>query len=218
MDFHRQLSIFNPETVQDKTITVIGTGAIGSAFLEAATRVGFKNFIVYDDDVVNEHNLPNQLFFNDDIGKMKVDAIADRLRRINPQVQIERHPSLFMAHTPINSSIVVSAPDNMRTRQEIFQNVNTAPQVEFFLDARMGGTLFTIYPVPTNNTQQKTYYEQSLYTDAQAKEMSCTAKAIIYNVFGVASEMVCQLVKYFQEQPLPKSIVYDYQSGQRLQL
>jgi len=93
---YEQLTLRNidyiPNELQNKirntTILIAGCG-IGSSFAEVAVRLGFENFILADGDIVNDHNLNRQCFSANDIGKLKVKALSERLKAINPSVKVK---------------------------------------------------------------------------------------------------------------------------------
>ncbi|WP_318010970.1 ThiF family adenylyltransferase [Clostridium estertheticum] len=62
---------------------------MGGSFAEVAVRIGFENFILADGDIINDHNLNRQCFTAGDIGKLKMKALSERLKEINPSVKIE---------------------------------------------------------------------------------------------------------------------------------
>ena len=74
--------------IRNTTILIAGCG-IGSSFAEVAVRLGFENIILADGDIVNDHNLNRQCFTAGDIGKLKVKALAERLKAINPSVKVK---------------------------------------------------------------------------------------------------------------------------------
>lgn len=87
------------EKIRHTCLLVAGCG-IGSSFAEAAVRLGFEKFILADGDVVDSHNLNRQDYVHADIGKPKVQALAERLRAINPDAQVsERHLFLDAGNT-----------------------------------------------------------------------------------------------------------------------
>lgn len=76
------------ERIRSTRLLVAGCG-IGSTFAEAAVRVGFQSLILVDGDTVSASNLNRQDYIASDIGTAKVDALAQRLRAINPAVELE---------------------------------------------------------------------------------------------------------------------------------
>ncbi len=64
---------------------IIAVGAGGAAdWLEQLSRAGLGQFVLIDSDVVTETNLATQQTYRRDIGRPKVDCIAERIRDIHP--------------------------------------------------------------------------------------------------------------------------------------
>lgn len=61
----------NPEKIhnriQNKTILIIGFGGIGTIVVDNLQRMGFKNFILIDYDIVEPSNLNRQMFLMNNI-------------------------------------------------------------------------------------------------------------------------------------------------------
>jgi hypothetical protein len=79
-----------------RTARLVAVGAGGAAdWLEAMARAGVGQFILIDPDVVSETNLATQQTYRKDIGRSKVDCIAERIRDINPTaLTVTIHKSL----------------------------------------------------------------------------------------------------------------------------
>ncbi len=81
--FDRVQSVYDLELMQK--IRLIAVGAGGAAdWLEAMARSGVGQFVMIDPDIVSETNLATQQTYRKDIGRPKVDCIAERIRDINP--------------------------------------------------------------------------------------------------------------------------------------
>jgi tRNA A37 threonylcarbamoyladenosine dehydratase len=74
--FLRQLDIVSPEQLAF-AITVIGAGAIGSATVLTLAKMGCSRITVWDDDILAEHNVPNQWCKPSAVGRPKVAALAE---------------------------------------------------------------------------------------------------------------------------------------------
>ncbi len=71
------------------TVAIVGVGAIGSYVSTILVSSGVKNIILIDFDTIETSNLNRQLLFRDsDIKKPKVMVAAERLKEINPSVEI----------------------------------------------------------------------------------------------------------------------------------
>ncbi len=79
------------EKLKPACVAVAGCGGLGSNAAAALARAGVGELILADFDTVEESNLNRQYFFQDDIGKYKVDALETRLKSINPEIVIQKH-------------------------------------------------------------------------------------------------------------------------------
>lgn len=73
-------------------VGIAGCGGLGSAVATALARSGVGRLVLVDFDVVEPSNLNRQQFFVDQIGRPKVEALAENLRRMNPCVEVEERP------------------------------------------------------------------------------------------------------------------------------
>lgn len=74
-----------------KSVCLWGCGAIGSHVAEFLARAGVRKLILWDNGIVTPGILARQLFTDDDIGEYKSKAVAARLRRIRPGIEMEEH-------------------------------------------------------------------------------------------------------------------------------
>jgi tRNA A37 threonylcarbamoyladenosine dehydratase len=74
-------------------VAVVGIGGVGSWAAEALVRSGIGEISLFDLDDICVSNVNRQIHALDgSIGRMKVDAMAERLRQIQPTVQVhEEH-------------------------------------------------------------------------------------------------------------------------------
>lgn len=78
LDLRNQDGYFNAMT-QGNTVHVIGVGATGSFAVASLARLGLQDIHVYDGDVIEAKNIQNQNYSITDIGRPKVEAIAERV-------------------------------------------------------------------------------------------------------------------------------------------
>ena len=80
----------NVEKLMNATVTVFGAGGVGSYVVEGLVRAGIGCIITVDSDTVNETNINRQLIADSTtLGMNKTAAVAQRAKRINPNVRIE---------------------------------------------------------------------------------------------------------------------------------
>ncbi|KAJ8926838.1 hypothetical protein NQ314_020688 [Rhamnusium bicolor] len=91
MALKRMGIVNNYERIREFTVAVVGIGGVGSVTAEMLTRCGIGRLILFDYDKVELANM-NRLFFQPhQSGLSKVEAAADTLRNINPDVDIHTY-------------------------------------------------------------------------------------------------------------------------------
>ncbi len=80
--FRRVVNAYDLELMRDSRVIYVGAGG-AAGFIEDLARAGVGQHILIDPDVVSETNLATQQTYRRDIGRPKVDAIAERIRDIN---------------------------------------------------------------------------------------------------------------------------------------
>ena len=188
MDFWRQSGIVNQDDLNMYPYTLIGAGGIGSPTALMLTKLGVAELKVYDFDTVEAHNLPNQLYRFRDVGRLKVEALREILRDFSG-TDITAMPTKFpLPSRP--SGIVISALDSMEARSEVwYQAIKGNMDVPWYIDARMGATKGRFLIVNPSDPRDIAIYEASLYTDEEAEEEPCSARATAYNGFFIGSRL-----------------------------
>ncbi|MCP4180300.1 MAG: sulfur carrier protein ThiS adenylyltransferase ThiF [bacterium] len=79
------------EKLSNAVVGIAGCGGLGSNIAVALTRIGIKKLVLVDFDKVELSNLNRQYYFIEDLGKNKVDALSDTLKRINPYIELETY-------------------------------------------------------------------------------------------------------------------------------
>ena len=117
MDLSKSLEYFNPDMCNG-TVHIIGCGSVGSTVAENLARCGITRFALWDFDVVEAHNIVNQMFKYSDIGRPKNEALKDILVGINPE--IEKDIQLYGGWNGEGlSGYVFLCADSMKVRQDI---------------------------------------------------------------------------------------------------
>lgn len=82
----RYLDLKSLEILKSARIGIAGAGGLGSNVAAHLVRSGVKNLVIADFDRVEASNLNRQFYFPDQIGMSKVEALAENLRRIAPDL------------------------------------------------------------------------------------------------------------------------------------
>jgi integrative and conjugative element protein (TIGR02256 family) len=73
---------------RDKRIVVLGCGALGSHVALFLAQAGARLLVLRDNGIVKPGILVRQLFDDDDIGRPKATALATRLKRLRPEIEV----------------------------------------------------------------------------------------------------------------------------------
>ena len=88
----RTILMFGDESVQKlakSNVLVVGVGGVGAYAAEMLVRAGVGHLTLVDADVVNDTNRNRQLIaLLSTVGRPKVEVLAERLRDINPDVEL----------------------------------------------------------------------------------------------------------------------------------
>jgi len=92
--YDRQLRVegWDQEKLTSASIAIVGVGATGCEVAKNLALMGVGKLILIDNDVVELSNLSRQmLFLEEDIGKPKALVAAERVKRMNPFVEVEAY-------------------------------------------------------------------------------------------------------------------------------
>ncbi|MCD6547069.1 MAG: ThiF family adenylyltransferase [Nanoarchaeota archaeon] len=78
------------KTIED--VMLVGNGSMGNFVAINLALTGVKRIVLVDYDTIEERNLNRQILFYDSIGEFKVDALEDRLKKINNNIEIQKIP------------------------------------------------------------------------------------------------------------------------------
>ena len=88
-------------------VLIVGTGGLGSPVALYLAAAGVGTIGLLDADTVSLSNLQRQVIHTTaDIGRLKVESAAEKLRAINPHINVVTHP--FM----LDSDNAVAIMDN----------------------------------------------------------------------------------------------------------
>lgn len=151
--------------LNEARVLCVGAGGLGSPLLMYLAAAGVGTLGIVDFDKVDASNLHRQILFDtDDEGRAKLEAAAERLEDINPEVEIELFDGALNfenAERICNSfDVIADGTDNFAARYAINEacvrlekpNVHGAVfrfdgQVSVF-DARSGPCYRCIFPEP----------------------------------------------------------------------
>lgn len=89
VSFTRNLPILETSVLSSSSVLCIGLGSGGSPVVDQLARAGVGNFILWDMDRLEAHNLGRHLCTLRDIGRRKVYAVRDHIIAVNPMAAVE---------------------------------------------------------------------------------------------------------------------------------
>lgn len=85
------------------TVAVFGIGGVGTYTVEGLARSGIGKLVLIDDDSICLTNINRQLHATTKtIGKWKVDVMAERVKEINPKIEVQTYREFYKEETANN--------------------------------------------------------------------------------------------------------------------
>ncbi|NLZ19801.1 MAG: tRNA threonylcarbamoyladenosine dehydratase [Bacteroidales bacterium] len=118
-------------------VLLFGAGGVGSWCAEGLVRSGVKHLTLVDADVIGVTNVNRQLMATPHtVGRVKVEALRDRLLEIAPDVQITALHKVFSAETAGEFEMegydyILDAIDSLKDKGELILRATRTPAVFF---------------------------------------------------------------------------------------
>lgn len=205
MDLSRHISVFSPDAVK-YPIHIIGVGATGSFVAMELARMGCPVLNIYDFDDVEIHNIPNQYYDTGDLGKLKAEALADKLKAINPNIVVNVYTNAVLPvhddeHSGIDemSGYVFLLVDSMKIRKELWMAAKENKNIVHCWESRLGSDQARVYSLDMT-VKDFSKYEADFYEDDNAEMSACgTSITVLPIVLQTASLMIVQFIELVME-------------------
>jgi sulfur-carrier protein adenylyltransferase/sulfurtransferase len=107
--------------LKNAKVLCIGAGGLGSPVAMYLAAAGVGTLGIVDFDLVDETNLQRQVIHGtSDVGRPKLDSAADRIREINPFVNVVKHETMVSSENAMELfapyDLIVDGSDNFPTR------------------------------------------------------------------------------------------------------
>jgi hypothetical protein len=170
---------------------------------------------LYDFDIVEAHNIANQLFRFNDIKRPKVEALADILCGINPELR----DTIKIVNDGWKGNrlagYVFLCVDNIDLRRKIVEENLNNKYIKGFFDFRLGLTDAQHYSADWANAEERQNLLNSMnfsHEEAQAATpmSACNiALSVCPTVRMIAAAGVANFVNFVKGKPLKKMILLD---------
>ena len=141
--------------LRNAKVCVVGVGGLGNPITSRLAAMGIGKLRIVDRDVIELSNLHRQTMFDeDDVGEIKVETAAKKLKKLNPEIEIEALPVSVNDYTALEviegCDVVVDALDSVNARYSL-NKACVEKNIPFVTGAAVGvsGQAFTILPKQT---------------------------------------------------------------------
>ena len=174
------------QRLTEARVLIVGTGGLGSPVALYLTAAGIGTIGLLDADIVSLSNLQRQVLHSTpDIGHLKVESASEKLRPINPEVNIVTIPELFTernAEEIISGyDLIIDCTDNLPTRLLINDmSIMLGKKFVFGAVSRFSGQVFS--HVPGSACYRCIFDPSAVSIEA---ELPCSINGILNTVVGI---------------------------------
>lgn len=212
MDLIKSYEFFQPEMCKGR-VHIIGCGSVGSTVAENLARFGIEDMVLYDFDTVEEHNLVNQMFTKEDVGRLKTEALADYVHRINPDCNIKLVNEGWQGHRL--AGYIFLCCDGIELRRAIVDANKTNTYIKGMFDFRTRLTDAQHYAADWSDEKsvENLYASMDFSHEEAQKETPMSACRVALSVAPtirmIVGAGVANFVNFVKGEPLKKMILLD---------
>lgn len=209
IDLTKQGNLVKREKL-NKKINIIGCGATGSHVVYTLVKLGFQNIDIYDFDVVEPHNLSNQFYRIEDIGKPKVECLKNIIKTTtNCDINAFNKKIESNTEEPLEG-VTFMLVDTMDSRKAIYENcLKLKIKSDLLIETRVGALSGMIYCIDPKNVIHIRNYEKSFYSDEETVKSACgTELMIISTVLATTVYAINLLINYINEEECCNFILF----------
>ena len=116
-----EVGVDGQKKLKSAKVLLVGAGGLGSPAAMYLAAAGVGTIGLVDFDTVDITNLQRQVIHGTkDLGRLKLDSAADRIRDINPHVHVERYDTALTSGNALEIArgydVIVDGTDNFPTR------------------------------------------------------------------------------------------------------
>lgn len=132
------------ERLCKRTVGIAGAGGLGSNVAHLLVRSGVGRLIIDDPDRIELSNLARQLYFIDQVNRMKVNTLKEDLKNINPFIKIETYKVELdesnISTVFIGVDLLIEALDERDAKQMLINGFSKfMPETPIIMASGLGG-------------------------------------------------------------------------------
>lgn len=192
-----RFDVAGQEALKSARVLVVGAGGLGCPVALYLGAAGVGHLTLVDDDAIELANLQRQIGFQQSqLGESKAQALADRVRRINPLVAVdalnERLDGESLKRQVDRSSLVVDCSDNFNTRFAL-NRACVAGKVPLVSGAAIRGEgQLSVYD--SRDDSSPCYH--CLYPEQGNEDLTCSEAGVIAPLVGmIGSAQAMEAIK-----------------------
>lgn len=212
----RYQGIFDTERVARTVGVVVGTGAVGRNTALQLASMGIGALVLVDPDVVSGENLGPQGWSPEEVDENKVEALAETIEYINPDVILRTIPAEFSEEDVdtelydlmdpdeepvLDEAVVFCCVDNMDVRMQVAKWCLDHEHARLFIEARMGPEICRVYTF--KGSGEFKVWEKEWFPHSEAEPESCTERATTYCAAITAALQVNSWTRTLRDLPVP---------------
>jgi molybdopterin/thiamine biosynthesis adenylyltransferase len=119
-------SLIDQSRLDSATVCIVGVGSGGGRVAWELAKAGISNFELIDDDRLEPVNLSRHVLDWQDLGRLKVEAVRDRIIQANPRARVAIH-AFDVLNEPARTRVALK-------KASILVAASGSPQSYFFLN------------------------------------------------------------------------------------
>lgn len=223
--YRRQNNFIDMGKVRGTLTTFLGVGTVCSNMAHTMSRFGFRAFYLVDFDVVETHNMPNQYYFKQDIGRKKAKTLSNNLMNVLPQGtnpltfydcckidELDFSENRVSKEVFIHSDIIFLGADSLLARYEgltLAKNYAKARNRNYLIiDTRMNSLKeYVLYAFYINDEDKYKMFESTLIRDNQIIELEreevCGLQSSIIVAQKANLKAIEIIINHLNDEPIP---------------
>lgn len=171
------------EKINDKVVTIIGCGGIGSHAAFNIARLKPHRINLVDFDTVEFRNMGGQLYSRTMVGQQKVNALGNIIHAYSGCLVNSFNSSAEnMSSRVFEADFVICAVDNMEARSMVFEKwVTCGSSNSVFIDGRLAAEDYQIFTIEHEDVNARCEYrDKYLFPSEEAEETQCSYRQTTY--------------------------------------
>ncbi|WP_373091345.1 ThiF family adenylyltransferase [Zhongshania sp.] len=184
------LDVDGQEALLRSRVLIVGMGGLGCPVALYLAASGVGELHLADDDTVDLSNLQRQIAHgSSDIGRLKVDSVADSVGAINSDTSVLKYPARLTGEALLNAvtavDLVVDASDNFTTRFALNQACYSARKPLVSGAAIRGEGQLSVFDFRREDSP----CYRCLYHEADDATLNCAESGVLAPIVGIVGSM-----------------------------